>query len=175
MASLSWRAWPMIRSPFRAIAAVAFVVLVAWTLQTWLHAGYFTVIAVALVWGQVASFFLPTYYTLTDETVTVRGLVSRKEKPWTDFRSYLVDREGILLSPFEERSRLERFRGLSLQFHGNRDRVVAFVESAMARPDERVQAGEAARGNGRPPGREDTPRVGDEGQVANQGDRGVQP
>jgi hypothetical protein len=166
----------MIRSPFRAIVAVAFVALVAWTLQTWLHAGYFTLIAVALVWGQVASFFLPTHYTLTDETVTVRGLVSRREKPWTDFRSYLVDREGILLSPFEERSRLERFRGLSLQFHGNREEVVAFVEGAMARgPDAQAREGEAVPGGDRPPGREETPRVGDEGQVTDQGDRGVQP
>ena len=166
----------MIRSPFRAIAAIAFVALVAWTLQTWLQAGYFTVIAVLLVWGQVASFFLPTYYTLTEEEVSVRGLVSTREKAWTDFRSYLVDREGILLSPFEERSRLERFRGLSLQFHGNRDEVVAFVEAAMARTREAASTG-GAEGcdGGRVPEPEEDSRVGDEGQVAHQGDRGVHP
>ena len=167
----------MIRSPFRAIAAIAFVALVAWTLQTWLQAGYFTAIAVLLVWGQVASFFLPTYYTLTEEEVSVRGLVSTREKTWTDFQSYTVDREGVLLSPFAERSRLERFRGLSLQFHGNREEVVAFVERAMAEhhgsaqpgpQNDRDDEGHAA------PRQEEEPHVGDEGQVAHQGDPGQQ-
>jgi hypothetical protein len=158
----------MVRSPVRATVAVLFLALVAWTLQSWLHVGYFTVLAVLLLWGQVATFFLPTRYTLTDDAVVVRGLVTRREKPWTDFQSYLVDRDGILLSPFAARSRLERFRGLSLQFHGNRDEVIAFVESAMARARD-----EEAPGGARD--QEGEPRVGDEGQVAHEGDRGVQP
>ena len=131
MAVLKWRAWPMLRSPIRAAVAVAFVVIVAWFLQTWLRAGYFTVIAVLLVWGQVAGFFLPTWYELGDEKLSVKGLMTRREKRWSEFRTYHVDREGVLLSPFLSPSRLAKFRGLSLQFHGNRDEVLAFVERAM--------------------------------------------
>lgn len=163
----------MVRSPVRATVAVLFLGLVAWTLHSWLHTGYFTVLAVLLLWGQVASFFLPTRYTLTDDTVSVRGLLTRREKPWADFRSYFIDREGILLSPFAERSRLERFRGLSLQFHGNRDEVIAFVEGAMARRREAEQSGGAV-GRDATRSREGESRVGDEGQVAHEGDRGVQ-
>jgi hypothetical protein len=136
----------MARSPYRAAAAIAFVALVGWFLQSWLRTGYFTVIALLLVWGQVAGFFLPTRYELTEEAVSVRGLLSRREKSWSEFRSYHVDREGILLSPFVGASRLARFRGVSLQFHGNRQEVVAFVERAMAGPEEPHE------------------RVGDEGQ-----------
>jgi hypothetical protein len=121
--------------------AVVFIVLMAWTIQSWFRTTYFTVVAVLLVWGQVAGFFLPTRFALTGTGVSVRGLVSKREKDWGEFRSYYVDREGLLLSPFTERSRLERFRGVSLQFHGNRDEVVAFVERVMS-------AGE-------PPGTED--------------------
>ena len=130
----------------RAVAAIGFMAVVGWFLQSWLRAGYFTVIALLLVWGQVAGFFLPTLYELTDEAVSVRGLVSRRRKSWSEFRSYHIDREGVLLSPFVGESRLARFRGVSLQFHGNRDEVVAFVERAMA---------DRAGGDG---------RVGDEGQ-----------
>jgi hypothetical protein len=122
----------MLRSPVRAVIAVAFIALMTWFIQSWLSTTYFTVIAVLLVWGQVAGFFLPTRFELTGDGVSVRGLVSRREKNWTEFRSYYVDREGLLLSPFLERSRLERFRGVSIQFHGNRDEVVAFVERKMA-------------------------------------------
>lgn len=125
----------MKRSPARAVAAVAFLALLGWALQSSFHTGYFTVLGVLLVWGQVASFFLPTRYTLSDEKVSVAGVVARKEKAWNEFRSYLIDRDGVLLSPFPGRSRLERFRGVSLQFHGNRDEVVAFVERCIPRAE----------------------------------------
>ncbi len=134
--SLSWTSWPMLRSPVRAVLAVAFVVLMAGTIQALFHTTYFTVVAVLLVWGQIAGFFLPTRFSLTEDGVSVRGLVSRREKDWSEFRSHYVDKEGVLLSPFIERSRLERFRGVSLQFHGNRDEVVAFVEHMMSRDDD---------------------------------------
>jgi len=136
VAELSWTAWPAGRSPVRAIIAVGFVVLLGWTIQSLFHTTYFTIVALLLVWGQVAGFFLPTRYELDDSAVRVRGLVARKEKSWSDFRSYYVDPSGVLLSPFLERSRLERFRGTSLQFHGNRDEVVAFVERALAEEGE---------------------------------------
>ena len=147
----------MVKSPVRAALAVAFIAVMAWTIQSLLETTYFTVIAVLLVVGQVAGFFLPAKFELTEKKVTVRGLVARREKDWGDFRSYYVDREGILLSPFIERSRLERFRGFSLQFHGNRDEVVRFVERMMARDD---PEGVAEGG----PRDEPVERVGDEGQ-----------
>ena len=153
MESLSWTSWPMLRSPVRAVMAVAFLVMMAWTIQTWFDTTYFTVVAVVLVWGQVAGFFLPTRFTLTETSVAVRGLVSRREKGWSEFRSYYVDREGLLLSPFTERSRLERFRGVSLQFHGNRDEVVAFVERVMAMetPPDAAEIEDDGDGHAAPP------------------------
>jgi hypothetical protein len=121
----------MLLSPVRAAVAIVFVIVIGWFLQTWLETGYFTVLAVLLVWGQVAGFFLPTWYTLSDEGVTVRGLLTTKQKPWSEFRSYCEDRAGVLLSPFPVPSRLARFRGISLQFHANRDEVMAFVTAVF--------------------------------------------
>lgn len=118
----------MLRSPVRATIGLFVIALMAWTLQSWLRTGYFTILAVLLMWGQVAGFYLPTRYTLTEKGVFVRGIVSRKEKDWSEFRSFHRDREGVLLSPFIGRSRLERFRGVSLQFHGNSGEVMAIVE-----------------------------------------------
>jgi hypothetical protein len=147
----------MLKSPVRAVLAAAFIAVMAWTIQSLLNTTYFTVIAVLLVVGQVAGFFLPARFELTEKKVSVKGLVARREKVWSEFRSYYVDREGILLSPFIERSRLERFRGFSLQFHGNRDEVVAFVERMMARDD---PEGAAEGGDADEP----VERLGDEGQ-----------
>jgi hypothetical protein len=147
----------MFRSPVRAVLAVAFIVLMAWTIQAMFHTTYFTVVAVLLVWGQVAGFFLPTRFSLTDEKISVRGLVSRREKNWSEFRSHYIDREGVLLSPFVERSRLDRFRGVSLQFHGNRDEVVAMVERMMSSGDDTDGSAEGGVTD------EPVKRLGDEG------------
>ena len=155
--SLSWTSWPMLRSPVRAVLAVAFIAVMAWFIQSLFSTTYFTVVAVLLIWGQVAGFFLPTRFALTGDGVSVRGLVSRREKGWSEFRSHYVDREGLLLSPFLERSRLERFRGVSIQFHGNRDEVVAFVERMMSD----AGSGDIAEGE---PDDEPDERLGDEGQ-----------
>lgn len=135
----------MLRSPLRAIAAVCFMCLAGWTIQSWLHAGYFTVLALLLMWGQIAGFFLPTTYVLAEEGVKIKGLISAKARSWSEFRSYYEDRNGILLSPFVGRSRLERFRGLSLQFHGNRDEVRSFVEKAMLAQEGREAPTDAPR------------------------------
>ena len=159
MQSLSWTSWPALRSPVRASVAVAFVAMMAWTIQSLFSTTYFTVLAVLLVWGQIAGFFLPTRYALTEDRVSVRGLVSRREKSWDEFRSFYVDKEGLLLSPFDERSRLERFRGVSLQFHGNRDEVVDFVERMMGAGSQTGSGGEGASETDEP-----DRRMGDEGQ-----------
>jgi hypothetical protein len=143
--SLSWTSWPMLRSPVRAVLAVAFVAVMAWFIQNLFKTTYFTIVAVLLVWGQIAGFFLPTRFALSEDGVSVRGLVGRRSKPWSEFRSWYIDREGLLLSPFTERSRLERFRGVSLQFHGNKDAVVAFVERVMHRE---TPPGEGGGGDG---------------------------
>jgi hypothetical protein len=135
---LRWTAWPVVRSPWRAAMAIAIIGLLGWTIQSVARNWFFTAVGLLLVWGQVASFFVPTRYALSDEKVIVRGLLARKEKPWSDFRSYHLDREGVLLSPFVGPSRLERFRGLSLQFHGNKGDVMAFVERAMGGPGGRA-------------------------------------
>lgn len=138
----------------RAAVAVGFLALLGWALQNTFHTGTFTVLGVLLVWAQIASFFLPTRYTLSDEKVTVAGLVGRKEKAWSEFRNFLVDRDGVLLSPFPGRSRLERFRGTSLQFHGNRDEVVAFVERNVPRPEvSSAHVGDAGQAGGGEAGR----------------------
>ena len=136
----------MLRSPLRAALAVLFIAVMAWTIQSVFRTTYFTVVAVLLVWGQVAGFFLPTRYELTDEKVNVQGLVTRREKKWSEFRSYYVDPNGLLLSPCVGRSRLERFRGVSLQFHGNRDEVVSFVERRMDRESADARMGDEGQG-----------------------------
>lgn len=82
--------------------------------------------------GSLSPFFLPTYYELDNEKVKVKFFFNTKEKEWNMFKSFYVDKNGVLLSPFEKPSRLENFRGLYVRFNQNKEEVVDFVKSKIA-------------------------------------------
>jgi hypothetical protein len=85
------------------------------------------------VLASLSSFLFPTVYRLTDDVVEVRSLGVARARPWTEMRRMTVDGTGVFLSPFEKRNWLEAYRGLRLLFGGNRDQVVAFVETRLKR------------------------------------------
>jgi hypothetical protein len=83
--------------------------------------------------GALSPFFLPTEYELTPEKIKVKFFLSNKEKAWGDYKSFYVDRNGVLLSPFEKPSRLENFRGIYLRFDKNKDEVVNYISSKIGK------------------------------------------
>jgi hypothetical protein len=79
----------------------------------------------------VGSFIAKTHYRLTSDSIEVRALGVARARPWGEMRRATVDRGGVFLSPFEKRNWLEAYRGVRLPFGGNRDQVVAFVETKL--------------------------------------------
>ena len=78
-------------------------------------------------------YFVPYRYELYDDFVVVFSFSARVTKPWSDFRSFYVDRGGVLLSPFVKPSRLENFRGVYLRFGCSRtDEIVDFVRQKVS-------------------------------------------
>jgi len=96
-----------------------------------------TIISVFILSGAVAPFFLPTEYELTSDKIKVRFFFSQKEKEWSFCRSFYVDKNGVLLSPFERPSRLENFRGIYIRFDQNKDQVVKFVSARIKKEEVR--------------------------------------
>lgn len=65
--------------------------------------------------GSLRDFFLPTTYRLEESGLTVEGpLKSRKAYPWTRFRSFICDRNGLFLSPYRSKRASESRRGVFL-------------------------------------------------------------
>jgi hypothetical protein len=94
----------------------------------------------SVMWGVISAFILllgvydfifPTHYRLTSVSAETRVLVIHRRKTWSVIRSYHPDPNGVLLSPFPTRSRLETFRGLYIRFADNRDEVLDFVRERL--------------------------------------------
>ncbi len=132
-ASLSWRCHPVKRRPLVSVAVSVFVIVVAVAVFYATDSRAFAVLALVILLLSLAKFYFPTRFQLTDETVTVKTTTQTLVKPWSQYRSYYPDKNGVLLSPFPEPSRLENFRGLYLMFADNRDEVIAFVDTHVGR------------------------------------------
>jgi hypothetical protein len=125
---LEWSAWPAKEKPLFTLGLVLFL------LAIWVGVGYiyreavWVLLAVILLLGAVAPFFVITRYRLDEEGVSLKRYVTTMKKRWEELRSYYPDKNGVLVSPFDRPSRLENFRGIYLRFGGNREKVLAVLK-----------------------------------------------
>ena len=129
--TLKWSSHP-IRTKKKGTIFLILVMILFWVL-VWFSTEsiLFLIISIVILSGALSPFFLPTEYELTPEKIKVKFVLSNKEKTWGNYKSFYIDRNGVLLSPFEKPSRLENFRGIYLRFDKNKDEVVNFISSRI--------------------------------------------
>ena len=135
--AVAWSVWPMKESLLRSLAVILFLAAIVWTLFTWFGPQWILPSVFILVLF-LSGFFLPTFYRLDAEQVSIRGLITRRKRLWTDFKKCYPGKKGVHLSPTERPSRLENLRGLYLPFgpdpSGERRRqVMDFIERKLGR------------------------------------------
>ncbi len=128
-ASLEWSCHPVKRRPLYSAGITLFVLLVLAMVYNTTQSAFFGLLAFIIMFASLAKFYFPTHYRLSDKGVTVKTTTQTLSKNWSDFRSFYPDKNGILLSPFAEPSRLENFRGLFIMFNNNKEEVTAFVKN----------------------------------------------
>lgn len=97
------------------------------------HSVLFTILAFIILMGSLSAFYFPTRYRFTEEEIIIKTRMQTLHKKWGQYRTYYPDKNGVLLSPFARRSRLENFRGVYIRFWYNKDEVVAFVKEQIER------------------------------------------
>ena len=133
---LTWISHPAKARPVVTGLVIIFLTILVALVYSLTASVVFTVIAALILWGSLAQYFLPTKFELTDKGVKIRYTLSGVAKEWKLFRSYYVDKNGVLLSPFVRPSRLENFRGLYVRFAGNKDDVIAVVTRMIEQPSD---------------------------------------
>ena len=100
------------------------------------HDAFLTGLAVVILLGSLAPFYLPTSYRMSEDGISIRTVMGSREKSWDLFRRWQADRYGVLLSPFDRPSRLDRFHGLNLRYDtADRERVLDFIRRQIDRHD----------------------------------------
>jgi hypothetical protein len=129
---LSWTVHPLKKDIKKSVFLIAFIILIC--LLTYLNFSNpaFAVMAFVLLMISMRRFFLRTYYKLDESGVTINSLGSRKKLQWNYFKNFYEDRQGILLSPFKDKSYLENFRGAYLILpEQERPQILDFIKKSI--------------------------------------------
>ncbi len=129
--TLEWSVWPARDRPWALVVLLVSLVVLGVLIAQAMGDRVLAVAAPLFILASVGSFVSRTRYRLTSESIEVRALGVSRARPWGEMRRATVDRDGMFLSPFEKRNWLEAYRGVRLPFGGNRDQVVAFVETKL--------------------------------------------
>jgi len=114
---LRWQVHPARESGLKALLLCLFLLAVLCAVQVVYQKVFWTVLSALLLTSSLAGFFLPTRYEMDSSGVTVSRLWFRHHQRWDRFRSFCIDKRGVLLSPFDRPNRLENYRGSFLLVH----------------------------------------------------------
>ncbi len=133
---IEWVCHPMRNRPRAAVILTLFLLFLFVGIQLSFKEALLTGLSVVILLGSLAPFYLPTKYRMTEDTISIRTVAGAREKPWDLYRRWQADRHGVLLSPFDRPSRLDRFHGLNLRFDSmDRERVLDFIRRRFDRND----------------------------------------
>jgi len=133
---IEWVCHPAQRRPRAAVILTLFLLLLLAGIYASFMDVFLTGLAMLILLGSLAPFYFPTSYRMTEDGISIRTVTGSREKTWDRYRRYEADRYGVLLSPFDAPSRLDKFHGLNLRFDTlDRERVLDFIRQRFDRND----------------------------------------
>ena len=129
------RIWGATRCGCRPLVSVAVTLFVIFAVVYVYHS--FDSVGFALLTFIVfslslARYYFPTHYRMSEKGVTIKTPTQTISKTWSEYRSFYPDKNGVLLSPFAEPSRLENFRGIYLMYGGKREQIIAYINKYIS-------------------------------------------
>ncbi|GAB4154013.1 MAG: hypothetical protein Tsb009_30570 [Planctomycetaceae bacterium] len=131
--TISWRVHPARERMLAAVLALVVIAGLAWLSADLMQNYWWGIFSAAFLIVMLGRFFLPSYYSLDDEGISVRNLLGSTRFRWSDVRCFRHDAQGGFLSTRRRPSLLDSFRGIHLQFRENRDAVVARIQTSLPR------------------------------------------
>ncbi|MCE2402965.1 hypothetical protein J4G08_19040 [Candidatus Poribacteria bacterium] len=116
---ISWRVHPLAENWKRSGLLLLFLSCILVVIYFGFQSVVVLLLSAILLIGPLYKYFLPFQYSCGVESLVVTACCSKLERPWSAFRSYYVDKNGVLLSPFAKPTRLENFRGVYVRFGRN--------------------------------------------------------
>jgi len=131
MPQMEWVVHPLKENILKSTCLILVLLLLCVAIYLAFQVPFYAFLSAVILFSSLNTFFLPVRYALYTDKVTIYFPFSKRSKPWTDFKSYYIDKKGILLSPFPKPSRLENFRGMYMRCGKNKAEIVDVIKKQM--------------------------------------------
>lgn len=130
--TLSWTVHPIVENWRKSVLLGLFLALLLFGIYLGFQSIYVALISGIVLLGSLYKYFLPFHHQCEADRLIITSCCYRLERSWETFRSFYVDANGVLLSPFARPTRLENFRGVYVQFGKHTpEEVVDFITSKI--------------------------------------------
>ena len=130
--TLSWTVHPIVENWRKSVLLGLFLALLLFGIYLGFQSIYVALISGIVLLGSLYKYFLPFHHQCEADRLIITSCCYRLERSWETFRSFYVDANGVLLSPFARPTRLENFRGVYVRFGKHTpEEVVDFITSKI--------------------------------------------
>lgn len=130
--TLSWTVHPIVENWRKSVLLGFFLALLLFGIYLGFQSIYVALISGIVLLGSLYKYFLPFHHQCEADRLIITSCCYRLERSWKTFRSFYVDANGVLLSPFARPTRLENFRGVYVRFGKHTpEEVVDFITSKI--------------------------------------------
>lgn len=113
---ISWTVHPFVENWKRSTLLLLFLLSILVVIYISFKSTLYLLFSAILLIAPLYKYFLPFHFCCRIDHLVVTACCYKVERQWSNFRSYYVDKNGVLLSPFAKPTRLENFRGTYIRF-----------------------------------------------------------
>ena len=130
--TLSWTVHPLVENRRKSILLGLFLALLLFGIYWGFQSVSVALLSAIFLLGSLYKYFLPFHHQCEADKLIITSCCYRLERSWETFRSFYVDANGVLLSPFVRPTRLENFRGVYVRFGKHTpEKVIDFITSKV--------------------------------------------
>ena len=130
--TLSWTVHPLVENRRKSVLLVLFLALLLFGIYWGFQSVSVALLSAIFLLGSLYKYFLPFHHQCEADKLIITSCCYRLERSWETFRSFYVDANGVLLSPFVRPTRLENFRGVYVRFGKHTpEKVIDFITSKV--------------------------------------------
>jgi hypothetical protein len=130
--TLSWTVHPLVENRRKSVLLVIFLSLLLFGIYWGFQSISVALLSAIFLLGSLYKYFLPFHHQCEADRLIIISCCYRLERSWQTFRSFYVDANGVLLSPFARPTRLENFRGVYVRFGKHTpEEVINFITSKI--------------------------------------------
>ncbi len=127
---LTWVSHPVKESIKKNIIALFGIIVILVGGFIWLYIPG-VLMGIVIILLTLLPYFMPTKYSIDEQGIRVQYMFQNRLYEWKHFRSFYIDENGVLMSPFSSPSRLENFRGIYVRYGDKKKEIIELIKSYM--------------------------------------------